>query len=180
MRRRAVVVLVLAGVAALPAGAATVDPRMLVVGPADVPVDFRVDPQSTGIRTNELDAKEFPETRALFRRWHRITGYQAAYERGDARIVARADVFRGADGARRLVDRIDLEIRKSGLGGQTRSRAVLGGGGWLYAAPRLGGYTVVAWRYRRVAATLVAVRLPTARMVALARAQQRRIAAALG
>jgi hypothetical protein len=164
---------------ALPASAAEIDPRTLVLARENVPSGFRLSPGDSGLRTNALEAKQYPETRELFKRWRRITGYQAVYERGDARIVARADIFLGADGAGRLVDRIDQEFRRSGLGGLTRSRISLGGGGWLYAAPRLGGYNVVVWRYRRVAATLLGLRLPTERIVALARAQQRRIAAEL-
>lgn len=178
---RALLAAALAAIAvALPASAAEIDPRTLVLAREDVPSGFRLSLAESGLRTNELEAKQNPETRALFERWRRITGYQVVYGRRDARLLARADLFRNAHGASRLLDRVDLEFRRSGIGGAKRSRTTIGNGGWLYAAPRLGGYTVVAWRYRKTFAAVIGTRLPTSRTVALARAQQRRIAAALG
>jgi hypothetical protein len=180
---RALLAAALASVAvALPASAAEIEPRALVLAREDVPSGFRLSPGESGLRTNELEAKQYPETRELFKRWRRITGYQAVYGRRNARLLSRADLFRSARGAGKLLARVDLEFRRSGAraGAVRRTRTSLGSGGWLYAAPRLGGYTVVAWRYRRVFATVIGTRLPTSRPVALARAQQRRIAAALG
>jgi hypothetical protein len=177
---RTLLVLVVSAAVAVPAWAAGIDPQALVVARADVPRGFRIDASDSGVRTNELEARQYPETRPLFERWRRITGYQVVYSRRDARILARADLFRAAEGARKLVARIDLEFRRSGVGGVKRSATTMGSGGWLYTANATGGYTVVAWRYRRVAAAVIGMGLTTKRTVALARAQQRRIAAALG
>ena len=112
-------------------------------------------------------------------RWRRITGYQVVYSRRDSSILARADVFRGADGARKLLERIDLELRRSGVPNLKRRPATVGDEGWVYSALLGGGYTVVSWRDRRIVATVIGLRLAKAHVLALARAQQRRIASAL-
>jgi hypothetical protein len=172
---RALALVVTALAVVLPAGAATVDPKALVVAPAQVPAGFRVDHDETGVRTNEREAKDFP--RALFRRWRRVTGYQARYERGHALIEARVDLFESARGAREFHRWVDREAQRSGIKGVVRKRARIGSDGRIYA---LGDSTLVTWRSGRAWSGLATRGLTTARTVALARAQQRRIAAALG
>jgi hypothetical protein len=164
--------------AALPAGAATVDPKALVVGRADVPAGFRLDPDETGLRTNELEAREHPETRPLFRRLGRVTGYQARYERSDlASIETRVDLFKRASGARELHRWVDREMQKSGVKGIARSRARIGSKGVVYS---FGEFRIVYWRYGRAWSGMATQELTTPRTLALARAQQRRIAERLG
>ena len=177
MRRLAVVLLAALAVA-LPAGAAGVDPRALVLGRAEVPAGFRVDPDETGLRTNEREARDHPETRPLFRRWGRVTGYQARYERtsDDASIEARADLFESASGSRALHRWADREMQKSGIKGAVRARARVGSEGMVYS---FGRFTVVYWRYGRAWSGVATYGLPKSRALALARTQQRRIAAGL-
>ena len=163
---------------ARPAGAATVDPKPLVVGPAEVPRGFRVDPDETGLRTNALEARESPQTRPLFRRWGRVTGYQVRYEgRDDASIEARVDLFRTARGARGLHRWVLREMQKAGIKGLVRAPAHLGSEGTLYS---YGRYVIVYWRHGRAWSALAGFEVSKNRTLAAARAQQRRIAAALG
>ena len=163
--------------AALSAAAATVDPKPLVVGPAEVPHGFRVDPDETGLRTNELEARESPQTRPLFRRWGRVTGYQVRYEgRDDASIEARVDLFRTVRGARGLHRWVLREMQKSGIKGLVQAPAHLGSEGTVYS---YGRFVVVFWRHGRAWSGLAGFGVPKSRTLAAARAQQRRIAAAL-
>lgn len=163
--------------AALPAGAANVDPKSLVVGRADVPAGFRLDPDESGLRTNELEAREHPETRPLFRRWGRVTGYQARYETSDhASIEARVDLFRTVSGARGVHRWVLREMQKAGIKGLVRAPAHLGSEGTLYS---YGRYVIVYWRHGRAWSALAGFEVSKNRTVAAARAQQRRMAAAL-
>jgi hypothetical protein len=178
--RYALVALVLLGTLAMPASAVTVDPKQLVLAPSDVPAGFRIDSAETGIRTNELEGKEYPETRPLFRRWRRVIGYQVSYRRKGSSIEARADLFRAANGAHELQDWADREYRKSGMGGLMRERAGIGSESVVYWGGGPSGHAVVIWRYQRVWAGIAGIGLGRQRTLALARVQQRRIVAALG
>lgn len=75
--RRSLLLAAVAFAAAIPTAAAGPDPRALVVAPADVPAGFRLVPDESGLRTNAQEAKDFPESRPYYRRWKRVTGYQA-------------------------------------------------------------------------------------------------------
>ena len=86
-------VLILLGMVALPASAACVDPKALVIRPIDVPTGYVLQRSESGLRTNEQEAKESPEAGRVFRRFGRVTGYQMIFERGERKIEARADVF---------------------------------------------------------------------------------------
>jgi hypothetical protein len=163
---------------ALPARAAGVDPARLVLKPSDVPSGYELDPAESGLRTNAVEAKEFPRSRAVFARWRRVTGYQAMYRRGGSRIEARVDVFRTAGGARSMLEFVDTEARKAGIAGQRRARADVGAAGWLYWVPG-GSYTLVAWRQGPVFSGVFGHGITRARTIELARAQERRVAAAL-
>lgn len=177
--RYLVLALLGAAVLATPVAASGVDPKALVLGPTDVPTGFRLDRDASGIRTNELEARESPETRVRFSRWRRVTGYQARYERGDSTIEARADLFRDPDGARNLLAWVDREFQRSGLKGLKRARAGVGKEGWVYWGGSSLGLAVVVWRYSRVWSGIGSMGLGRARVLALARLQQQRIAAAL-
>jgi hypothetical protein len=167
----------LACVGASPASAASIEPRNLVFAASAVPGGFRVDPRETGVRTNERAIRQFPSARALFTRWQRLVGYQAAYRRGSARIESRSDVFRTARGARAMLARIDLDARKAGLRGQRRERLSIGAGGFVHSVGSV--YTFVIWRQGRVFAGIVGEGIPRRRAIGLARAQERRIAGEL-
>jgi hypothetical protein len=185
MRRRAVGIRTLLGTGvmasalALPASAAEVDPRALVLRPADVPAGFRLDREDSGVRSNELEAKEYPETRAFFTRWRRVTGYQASYERRAAKIEARSDVFRTGAGAQALLDWVDREWRKAGISGQKRAAIGIGTGGRIYWSGGSVKQTLVLWRHGRVFSGLNALSISRSQTLVLARTQERRITAAL-
>lgn len=175
---RALAVLVLTVLAvALPAGAANVDPKALVVGRADVPAGFRLDPDESGLRTNELEAREHPETRPLFRRLGRVTGYQARYENAaDASIEARVDLFRNANGAHELHRWVVREMARSGIKGVASTRLRIGSEGRMYSSKL---FVIVYWRHGRAWSGIAGFDVSKNRTLAAARAQQRRIAAAL-
>jgi hypothetical protein len=177
--RCGLVLAILALTLALPASAAQVDPRALVLGPADVPSGFRLDREDSGVRSNELEVKEFPETRSFLARWKRVTGYQASYRRQIARIEARADLFRTSGGARALLEWADREWRKSGISGHKRSVIGIGAEGSVYWHGGRLQQTLVLWRHGRVFSGVYALGIPRAKTLALARTQQRRIASAL-
>lgn len=173
-------VVVAAAAVALPAWAASVDPQALVIAKSDVPAGFRVDATETGPRTNALEAKEFPETRVKFTRWRRVTGYQARYLGRSSEMEARVDVFRGSDGARKLLRWVDLELRKAGVLGQKRARAGIGAEGWVHwASSDSFRFTLVVWRHGRVFAGIMGRGMGRDTTLALARVQQRRMAAGL-
>jgi hypothetical protein len=113
----AVAVLALALIAT-PASAAQIDPAELVLREADIPVGFELNREESGIRSNGTEIKEYPEARVLVR-WGRLTGYQAAYTRKTrklALVYARADVFRGTDGARPRVSKSGHGLTEAGAG----------------------------------------------------------------
>jgi hypothetical protein len=174
--RVAVLALLVACVVPLPASAASIEPQRLVFTAAAVPVGFHLAPRETGIPASVRDTTD--AMRARLARWGRQTGYQAVYRRGAARIESRADVFRNADGARRILASIDLESRKAGFRGQRRASLAIGSGGFVHWVA--GGYTVVIWRQGRVFSGVVATGIPKSRTIALARAQAERIERELG
>ncbi len=167
---------ILAAACLLPPGSIR---RRSCSSPTDVPTGFRLDRDESGVRTNELEARENPETRALFSRWRRVTGYQAAYERSDSTIEARADLFRDVDGARNLLAWVDREFRRAGVKGLKRARAGVGSEGWVYWGGSSSPVAFVVWRYSRVWSGVAGMGLGKARVLALARLQQRRIGAVL-
>ena len=164
---------------ALPAAAASVDPSRLVLRSADVPAGFAVDRAATRAFPNAREARENPILARPFERFGRVTGYQVSYERGSALIQARVDVFLRADGARGFLLWYDREVRKLGLADLRRSRARIGGGGWVYRAARPTPATSVVWSQGRVFSGVFGEGAPASRALALARAQERRITAGL-
>lgn len=88
------------------------------------------------------------------------------------------DVFRGSDGARKLLEWVNLELRKAGVSGQKRARAGIGAEGWVHwvssASFRV---TLVVWRHGRVFAGVMGRGVGRETTLALARAQQHRMAA---
>ncbi len=166
---------------AVSASAAEVNPKTLVLQQADVPAGFQVDRDDSGLRTNEQEAKGDRRLRGLFRRWERVTGYEMEYDRREASISSRADLFRAAEGARLVLAFFVHEFEKSGIQGLRRTPLRIGAQGWLYGGkPVSSFYNVVIWRHDRTFAGIAVFGLTRRQTLALARAQQRRIAAALG
>ena len=169
----------LAGLVGLPALAADVDPRLLVLQQTDVPAGFTVDRRQTGPRTNEREAQGRARIRALLSRWGRIAGYQVEFERGTALVGSGVDLFRDASGASAMLAYYDREFRRSGIRGLRRRAIGLGAGGYLYGARASTALIVVVWREGRAFAGVVVSQLTQERALALARVQSRRIATAL-
>ena len=178
MRYVAATVLALA-IVGTPVAAAEPDPSRLALRQADVPSGFRVDARHTGIRTNSSQIGQYPQARDLFARSGRTTGYEIQFDKGDLMIGARVDVFRTKTGARIFFDWYVSEVRKAGVKGLVRTRVRIGAGGWLYQSPHTAVFALVLWRHDRVSSGVVATGLSSQRAVALARLQQRRIAAGL-
>jgi hypothetical protein len=180
--RLVVAILLTAGALAASARAGAVEPKVLVLRSGDVPAGFVVDAQDTGVRTNEGEADSNRTGRALIARLGRVTGYEAEWnrERGQESIVSRADVFRTASGSQRYVELSAAMLSRSGIKGIRRDRMTIGDGGYLFHGGSSGELAWVLWRSGRVAGMVVGWGVPRGTTVALARAQQRRIAAALG
>jgi hypothetical protein len=166
---------------AAPAAASTaeLDPSRLVLRQGDVPAGFAVDREQTGLQTNAREEKDDPRLPRLLLRWGRVTGYEIEFDRQTSTIGSRADVLRTAGGARQMLDWYALEARKVGVQAFVRSQVALGDEGWAYTARRVPSFTIVMWRSGRVFAGVGTLGVSKTRTLALARAQQRRIAAAL-
>lgn len=175
---RLAVAALLAVIVAVPATAADVHPRSFALQQADVPSGFKIDRAKTGVRSNASELRQNPELAALFARVGRVTGYSAEFRRGSAFIGSRVDLVRGPAGARVLLAWYDREVRKSGVLALQRSRARVGAESWVFWEPST-KLTLVAWRYKRVFAGVLGTDLTKEQTLALARAQQRRIAVAL-
>jgi hypothetical protein len=178
VRSATAALLAAAAVLTATASAGSIDPTTLALRQGDVPHGFRVDSDDTGIRTNAQEVREYPESRPVIARFGRVTGYQAMFRRGSSRIEARADVFRTPGGARDFLAWIDLEWQKAGIAGQRRARAPIGTDGHIFWSQE--GHAIVLWRHGHVFGGVLAVGLARDRALALARAQERRIEAALG
>jgi hypothetical protein len=179
--RLVLVVLALAGTVVVSPSAATVDPKALVIRPSDVPAGYVLSRSESGLRTNQQEARESPEAGRLFRRLGRVTGYQLIFEgRDERKIEARADVFASPDGAREMLRYADRQAGLAGIRGLRRARADIGADGVVVYVRSSWVESYVYWRYRSVWAALGGRGLPKEQALALARVQQRRMAAALG
>jgi hypothetical protein len=161
------------------AAAAEVDPKALVLAPSDLPRGFVLDREESGLRTNVEAAKDGREARELIARTGRITGYEVTWSKRATTLDSRADLCRRAAGARVLLDFIKEQMQKAGIKGLRRARAGVGAESWIYFGGSPAAFTLVAWRYERVFAGIVAVGLTRAQTLGLARKQQRRIVTAL-
>jgi len=177
--RLVLVAVAVAALLAVHASAADVDPKALVLRQADVPSGFRLDLQASGVRTNASESRRSSELRALLTRSGRVTGYEAEFDGRDAMIRSRTDLFRRPEGARMMLIWVDKQARLSGLKGLKRARAGVGAESWIYWQASASGSAVAIWRYGAAFAGVQGLGLSKARVLALARKQQRRIAAAL-
>jgi hypothetical protein len=170
---------VLAVLLSAPALAAGPDPARLVLRASDLPSAFAVDPDETGVRTNEREFRQEPEAGRVMRRAQRITGYQAEFKRGTDTVASRVDLFKTAAGAGLVLEYVDRDMRTSGFRGLYRVRTAIGDEGWLYGDRKGAVLTMVVWREGRVFSGVIATGVRRSLVLSLARAQQRRIAAAL-
>lgn len=163
-----------------PASGAGSTPRAWRFGRVTSLRGFVLDRDASGPRTNESKASGDRRARALFKRWGRISGYQTEYKRQEATLTSRVDLFRTSRGVELFIAYIVEEAKKSGIKGLRRSPVRIGAGGWFYGGGS-GSSAIgfVVWRHTRVFAGVVALGIPRTPILALARAQQRRIAAAV-
>lgn len=181
MRLAIPILLAAVGVLAAPAAAVDVAPRALVLRSADVPAGWAPARKETGLRTNEDEAGTDTKSRALIARLGRVTGYQAEWRRGAMdSLVSKADVFRSTGGARMYLDIASDGLRSSGIKGLRRSPAHIGDSGYVFHGGPNGTVAWVVWRSGAVTGTVVGWGMPRDTTLALARKQQRRIAAASG
>jgi hypothetical protein len=157
----------------VPASAAQIDPRTLVLRQSDVPEELRRDPTSSAVISN-ADRRDFGAR--FVARAGRITGYVATYADGGIAVQSWADLFRAPRGAQMMLARDHGKWQALGPPDDRWARAGIGAESWV--SRRFAVNTVVLWRYGRVYAG-VHSNLGSRRTLALARLQQRRIAAAL-
>ena len=172
-----------AAVLPLSAGAASVDPKALVLPQADMPARYLLDPgNSMAIsRAFVLSAKN-DGARDLLRAGF-VGGYFARYQSSDPprwrSITAGAYVFRGSAGARKALPSMVAGTNR-GLG--RARRVTLGDEGWVLSSGTGETGTYVVWRHGRVLSFVICLQTTQHRTVALAHArkQERLIAAKLG
>jgi hypothetical protein len=131
-----------------------------------LPSGYRLDRSQSFVYSNRLFTADYAA------RLGRVTGYIAKYH-GQPRgfMRSRVDVFRRGAGARQLLHDLDDAYRSRG-----RQKAGLGAEGWVYSS---GVWAMVIWRHGRLLGLIDSWGLGKAQTLALARLQQRRMAAAL-
>ena len=176
MRAAAVTISLAVLLCALPASAAQVDPKGLVLQRSDVPANFRLDPAKSGVVPNS-DVRD-PSDPTFVSRAGRVTGYFVQYVEPGAGsgLQSQVDMFRKPGGARMMLARVHQAWLKLAHG-DPWGRVRIGNEGWFF-----GGQvdTAVYWRNGRAVGLVLGINLSKKRTLALARKQQRRIAAALG
>jgi hypothetical protein len=175
MRAAAFTILLTAVVCVLPASAAQVDPKRLVLQRSDVPADFRLDLTKSGpVPNTEV---RIPYDPTFVARTGRISGYFVQYvQQGGTGLQSQADLFRKPGGARMMLARMHEGWLKL-ANGDPWGRVRIGDEGFFF-----GGQvdTAVYWRHSRAVGLVLGINLSKARTVALARKQQQRIVSALG
>lgn len=176
MRTAAFTISLVALLCALPASAARVDPKGLVLQRSDVPAGFRLDLSKSGVVSNAETAD--PSDPTFMARAGRITGYFVQYvqPRTGSGLQSQVDLFRKPGGARMMLGRVHGSWMRL-ANGDPWGRVRVGDEGWFF-----GGQvdTAVYWRRGRAVGLVLGINLGKARTVALARKQDQRIAASIG
>ena len=178
-------ILTVAGVFVLTATAiafAAVDPTTMVLRKTDVAGGYTVLRANTGPLPNTKAAQGNRELITGFKAWGRITGYSVEYQGGiKGTIGSRVDLFRGRRGAGSFLDWVAKNTPPNTGLAFVRREAGLGDEAFVFRKD-FGStvFVVVEWRYRNVSAHVGADSVGVKGAIALARIQQRRIAAALG
>jgi hypothetical protein len=180
------VALLAAAVFALPASAASVDPRVFVLHQADVPAHYLLDEDnSMGFDFSRPLPGLDDDARRLVSRFGFVNGYVARYLNSAPPrwryIDSVAFVFRRAEGAKTYLAWMDRSLRAQGGPAIRRTPLALGAAGWMYTSRSRETGTQILWRYGRVVASLTCQQMTRHRTLALAlaRKQQRQIVAAL-
>ena len=180
--RRLCLLLIAAAAFALPASAANVNPRVLVLSQIDVPAHYEFDKDNSTIVPSEL-AAGYAGGRRIVERAGYVNGYLASDLNVDPprwhHIASAAFVFRRAEGARVYLAWFDKQFKEHNA--VARRPVDLGDAGWIYVSSSRDSGTGVVWRFGRVVALVNCEWMMPHRALALsmARMQQRRIAAAL-
>jgi hypothetical protein len=173
--------LLAAAVFALPASAARIDPRLLVLHQVDVPARYVFDEDNSLLFTRAMvDSGRDDGARALARAGF-VNGYFARYANYGpphwSYVNSGAYAFRQPKGARTYLLRMKAEFAKRSVRPQ---RLGLGDEGWLFmVSTSTDTGTSVLWRHGRVIAWVSCLEMTRHRSLALAQArkQERRIAA---
>jgi len=178
-------VLVAAAALALPASAASIQPKLLVLRAGDVPARYFFD-KDNAMTLFPSDLGTSVDRRRILARSGFVTAYVELFRNTDPprwrSINSAAYVFRSAAGARIFLAWLDKGVRKE-TGGTVQRRPVgLGDEGWSYVSSSREDGTQVVWRVGRVLAVLGCEQMTGHQGLALllAREQQRRLATALG
>ena len=199
-RTAALLAAVLAGGLSSPASAApaVLDPSRLVLTLSDLAAGFKVDTKQTGVFSNarlaiaERNLKELTN----FKRWGRLTGYQAQFTRNArtgrlgslVRITSRASVFKTSSGAAASFAQKPAQC-STGTAHEVSLGVTVGQRSFACSGLQVSGVItfrryLVFWQQGRVEATLVLVwvegGIASSDAAALAKAQERHVAAALG
>jgi hypothetical protein len=176
MRFATIAALCAASVLVLPASAARVEPKSLVLQQADVPAGFQLDRSRSRPRTSAELSRTDPK---FVSRSGWLGGYLVQYVQPGGigvGVQSTADLFRRPAGTKLMYARFQKFWRELSQA-EPGARANIGTESWYY-----GGSvdTVVFWRYRRAFAFVLGVNMSKKKTLALARVQQRRMVAALG
>jgi hypothetical protein len=179
------VVGILAAALAVPASASRTDPTKLVLHQIDVPPLYLLE-ESESMLLPRLVLGEgvSAEVRRELSRTGYQTGYYATYRNTSPpywrTIRSYSYAFRRPAGAKTFLGILDRASRGQSRATR-RSSANIGDRAWVYSETPRDGTTVVVWRHGRVVAGVTCERVARhrANALALARKQERRIAAAL-
>jgi hypothetical protein len=162
---------------AVAATAAGIEPRALVLQEGDLPPHYEFQPGSSGTvrAVGAPDALVRPGLKG---------GYYATYwgDSGSSKtIVSAAYVYRSASGSTAALAAVDRAARRNRPPSLARRPVRIGETGWLYTERTRDHGTSIVWRFGRVLAIVncSAPRGHEKLALALARKQQRRVAAAL-
>ena len=157
---------------------ARLEPRALVLQSSEVPAGYELQERSSG----DIRAVGAPDVLA---RPGLIGGYYATYWNTRAAtskvIVSASYLYRSPAGAKAALSATEREARRNAPVSLERRRIQIGSGGMLYTAHSRERATAVLWRFDRVLAVLnCSSQLDHEKLaLALAKTQQRRVAAAL-
>jgi hypothetical protein len=167
---------------AAPLGSAIVTrPSVLVLRKSDLPAGYTVLRANTGRLSNVDAAQGNRHLLRDFALWGRRDGYSIEYDGGiRGNIASRVDLFRGTAGAGNFLAWVAKQTPSSAGIPLVRRQSGLGDAAYVFRKDFGSSiFVIVEWRYRNVSAHVSADSVGIRRTLALARIQQRRIAAAL-
>ena len=169
----------------VPAAASNIDPQALVVRQADLQAGFVVDRELSRATTNESYVRN--GLGRLVARTGRLTGYHRGFRHRTSKVKvvqAGVGVFRVPDGAQAMLSWQDAEQRRHNakrgvIQAYGRESVCIGTRGWVYWGGYPAYYVLVSWSSGSLHGYVVSWEIGRKATLALARLQQRRMAAAL-